>query len=464
MSKKKLSIGFITLCLTTAFTLTTLNIKAEDFAGKEEKYIKLCSSSKLTTKQQKTCKEFNTYLNKKNKELSEEANETKKDAKETKETIESLEKEIQEYAKKIEEAQKELTYVNNNIQSLNKKITEKKELLEERLYAMQTSWNSHMWLTYIYNSESITDFFRRLININEITSYENELIEDLNESLAEVEKQKSTLSLLKSSLEKDQANQKSAQEKYYALLKKQNQEIASNNSEISKNQESIEDIQKNLAAIQKASDASKVNNVTQATPNKKPTQNTTQNNSNNQNNSNTNQTTESKPETNDSENNNSNNNSNSNTNSNENQNSNTNQTTSSAELGLAIANKALTRQGYMYVWGGAHSMSAIKNPNQTQFDCSGLVNWAHYQCGVNIGVQYTGSLLSCGKKVSKSNLQAGDIILFSNNGSSSGVHHVGIYIGGNRMVHAPSTGKAIQVADLSYSYWQKEWYTCRRLY
>ena len=70
----------------------------------------------------------------------------------------------------------------------------------------------------------------------------------------------------------------------------------------------------------------------------------------------------------------------------------------------------------MYVWAGGHSMSSITNPNWTQFDCSGLVNWAHYQAGVNIGVQYTGSLVGLGKSVSRNNLQAGDIILFSSNG------------------------------------------------
>ncbi len=76
MNKKKLSIGLITLSLITTFSLTTLT-KAEDFTGKEEKYIKLCSSSKLTNKQQKTCKEFNTYLNDKNKQLNKESKETK---------------------------------------------------------------------------------------------------------------------------------------------------------------------------------------------------------------------------------------------------------------------------------------------------------------------------------------------------------------------------------------------------
>jgi len=438
LNKKKLSIGLITLSLITTFSLTTLT-KAEDFAGKEEKYIKLCSSSKLTNKQQKTCKEFNTYLNDKNKQLNKESKETKKEVKETKKTIENIEKELLEYSKRISEAQKELTYVNKSIQSLNQKVNKKKKLLEDRLYSMQTSLNSNMLISYLYSSHDISDFFRRITYVNEITSYEKEIIEDLKNSLLEVEKQKNTLSLLNDSLKKEQAQQKTLQEKYFALLEKQNREIASNSSEISKNQESIEDIQKNLAAIKKASDESKVNNINQATPNKKPSKPKPSNN-------------EPKPDQNDKPSN------------DQDQPSEENELSSDEKLGLKIANKALTRQGYMYVWGGSHSMSAIKNPNQTQFDCSGLVNWAHYQCGVNIGVQYTKSLLSCGKKISRDDLQAGDIILFSSNGASSGVHHVGIYIGDNKMVHAPSTGKAIQVADLSYSYWQREWYTCRRLY
>ncbi len=125
MNKKKLSIGLITLSLITTFSLTTLT-KAEDFAGKEEKYIKLCSSSKLTNKQQKTCKEFNTYLNDKNKQLNKESKETKKEVKETKKTIENIEKELLEYSKRISEAQKELTYVNKSIQSLNQKVNKKK--------------------------------------------------------------------------------------------------------------------------------------------------------------------------------------------------------------------------------------------------------------------------------------------------------------------------------------------------
>lgn len=61
-------------------------------------------------------------------------------------------------------------------------------------------------------------------------------------------------------------------------------------------------------------------------------------------------------------------------------------------------------------------------------------------------------------------MQAGDIILFSKNGSASGIHHVGIYIGGGNMVHAPQTGDVVKIASLSSGYYQANWYDVRRLY
>ena len=55
-------------------------------------------------------------------------------------------------------------------------------------------------------------------------------------------------------------------------------------------------------------------------------------------------------------------------------------------------------------------------------------------------------MVNMGKLVKKDQLSPGDIILYSDNGKASGVHHVGIYMGNNLMVHAPQTGSPIQVA------------------
>ena len=452
--QKKIFIGFFTLCLMTAFSLSYISVQAEDFKGQEEKYIKLCSSSKLTDKQQKTCQEFNTYLKDKNKELAKDTKEAQKNVKNTENTIQDIIKQMTDLEAKAASTQKELKYIQDSIESYNKNITKKQKTLEERMYAMQTTMNSGIYVSYLLGAEDFTDFMSRAANFKELTQYDNDIIEELTNAMKEVQKQQDTLKILKESIEQDKLAQAELKEKFTAKLKEQNKELAANNAEVSKNQESIESIQSNLAAIKKAAEESKVNNVTQATPNKKPSKpnnnNTTNNNQNNPKppvDSNNSQTDNNQSDNNDQSNNDS-----------------SDDLSSNEKLGLQIANKALTRQGYLYVWGGGHSTSSVQNPNWTKFDCSGLVNWAHYQSGVNIGVGNTKTLANSGKSISKNQLQAGDIILFSSNGTYSGIHHVGIYIGNNRMVHAPTEGEPVQVSSLNNSYWQREWYSCRRLY
>ena len=435
MLKKKIIVSCLSFSLFACLFATSYHVKAVDFEGKESQYIKLCSSSKLTNSQQKTCKEFNNYLYDKNKELKEEASQAKEDAQNTKEDIAQIAQKITEIDTKIESAESELDYVQKNIEKLKKEVQEQSEKLQERLYSMQTTLNSNIFTTYIFGADTISDFMSRIINIKEITNYDNELIDQINENIKEVQKQETTLKNLKASLEDDKKEQASLQKTFQAKLTEQNKTVASNTSQAAKNQESIESIQKNLAAIQKASDASKVNHVSQATPNKKPsssqsTQKPSQNES-----SNTNDDSSQKEEQNQEENNTS---SDSNLSSNE-------------ELGLAIANKALTRRDYMYVWGGCHTMSEVKNPNQTKFDCSGLVCWAHYQCGVNIGVQSTKwNLATAGKSVSKANIQAGDIVVVRG--------HVGIAAGGGMVIDASSSNG--RVVHRSLSQWWANNFIC----
>ena len=149
---QKVKLCFLSLCLFFTFCISTLSTYATDFKGKEEQYIKLCSSSKLTNSQQSTCKEFNTYLQDKNKKLSEASANTKKEAQETQNSLENIEEQLEEYAIKIKETQNEIIYINHSIDIYSQEINEKNQLLEDRLYAMQVSLNSNMFVSYILNS------------------------------------------------------------------------------------------------------------------------------------------------------------------------------------------------------------------------------------------------------------------------------------------------------------------------
>ena len=95
------------------------------------------------------------------------------------------------------------------------------------------------------------------------------------------------------------------------------------------------------------------------------------------------------------------------------------------------------------------------------FDCSGLTSYA-FKNGAGITLPRSSKDQSTvGQFVSKSNLQPGDLIFF--NTSGSGISHVGIYLGNDEMVHAPSSGKNIQIVKITTSYWENAYVTARRV-
>jgi hypothetical protein len=55
-------------------------------------------------------------------------------------------------------------------------------------------------------------------------------------------------------------------------------------------------------------------------------------------------------------------------------------------------------------------------------------------------------------------VRAGDMILLSRDGSAGGIHHVGLYLGNGRVVHAPRPGKPVTISDdiWNTAYWSSE--------
>ncbi|WP_113699805.1 C40 family peptidase [Nonomuraea lactucae] len=95
---------------------------------------------------------------------------------------------------------------------------------------------------------------------------------------------------------------------------------------------------------------------------------------------------------------------------------------------------ALTQQLKPYIWGA---------DGPSGYDCSGLVMAAFQRVGISLP-HYTGSQWTAGRHVSRQELRAGDLVFFYND-----LHHVGIYIGGGLMVHAPRTGDVVRVASIA---------------
>ncbi|PZG15537.1 hydrolase [Nonomuraea aridisoli] len=99
----------------------------------------------------------------------------------------------------------------------------------------------------------------------------------------------------------------------------------------------------------------------------------------------------------------------------------------------AAARWALTQQLKPYVWGAEGPSS---------YDCSGLVMAAYRQVGISLP-HYTGSQWTSGRHIDRSELRPGDLVFFY-----SDLHHVGIYLGGGMMVHAPRTGDVVRIAAI----------------
>lgn len=97
------------------------------------------------------------------------------------------------------------------------------------------------------------------------------------------------------------------------------------------------------------------------------------------------------------------------------------------------ASIALSQLGVPYVWGGASPRG---------FDCSGLVMWAYAQVGISLP-HATSAMYAATRPISMSELQVGDLIFFY------GLGHVGIYIGGGRVVHAPHTGDVVRIEQVA---------------
>jgi cell wall-associated NlpC family hydrolase len=107
--------------------------------------------------------------------------------------------------------------------------------------------------------------------------------------------------------------------------------------------------------------------------------------------------------------------------------------------------------GTPYRYGG--------NTPDTGFDCSGLIGHV-YQTRAGLAPPRTVSRLQYwGQPVASDGIRSGDLVIFAQRDLAT---HAGIYVGGGRFVHAPSTGGEVRLAQLNSKYWASQNVTFRR--
>jgi len=81
------------------------------------------------------------------------------------------------------------------------------------------------------------------------------------------------------------------------------------------------------------------------------------------------------------------------------------------------------------------------------------VQYSHRVAGINLP-RTTGQQFKAAKRISRKYLKAGDLVFFKTSLSRS-VSHVGIYLGKNKFIHAPSSGKRVKISSMQEKYWRK---------
>lgn len=110
--------------------------------------------------------------------------------------------------------------------------------------------------------------------------------------------------------------------------------------------------------------------------------------------------------------------------------------TSATSLAQRAIVAAQAQIGKPYKWGAVGPDS---------FDCSGLMWYVWKQAGVNFTRTTAHALFQKLKPVARADLKPGDMVFF---GTIRNLHHVGLYIGNERMIHAPHTGSTVREGPL----------------
>ncbi|MCI6908162.1 MAG: SH3 domain-containing C40 family peptidase [Eubacteriales bacterium] len=117
-----------------------------------------------------------------------------------------------------------------------------------------------------------------------------------------------------------------------------------------------------------------------------------------------------------------------------------------------IVEYAMTFIGTRYVYGGA-------SPS-TGFDCSGFTQYVFKNFGYSLN-RSSAAQIKNGTSISKDELRPGDLVFFSRAGYAVG--HVGIYVGDNSFIHAPSTGDYVKISSLDEAYYLTRYVGARRI-
>lgn len=344
------------------------------------------------------------------------------EVKELNEEINRLETALDQNKKEISKTEEEIGTLQKDIDELNEKIEVRNDKLKERLSSYQENGGNIQFIEVLFGAKDAFEFISRVDAVTTITNADLDLIEDNENDRAEVEEKVEEQEFQIAELEEQEKTIKTQKEQVETNKKT----LKAKEDKINKEKAKLQSESSDLAALEaeiRASFVAPEPTASENTSNSSSSSSSSNNSTNVSNNTSSNGTS---------------NNSNTNTSTSKKSNT-TKKVAYTGGGGSAIA------AGRQFVGKSTYSYGS-KNPSAGLFDCSGFVQWAYEQEGVSLPRTARG-MGSVGTKVSLSQAQPGDLVLFR------GGSHVGIYLGGGKFLGSQnSTGVA--VANMSSGYWK----------
>jgi len=132
-----------------------------------------------------------------------------------------------------------------------------------------------------------------------------------------------------------------------------------------------------------------------------------------------------------------------------------------AATARTVIARAVSQLGVPYAWGGGNSSGpslgvrdggvadSYGDYTKIGFDCSGLMIYAFAGVGISLP-HYAGYQYLAGTQVPLAQMQPGDLITYSNDGTPTGIHHIALYIGNGQMIEAQQSGTYVKVSPVRY--------------
>ncbi|AQY50050.1 peptidoglycan lytic protein P45 [Listeria weihenstephanensis FSL R9-0317] len=348
--------------------------------------------------------------------------------------LDSAQAKSKELQASFNKSAEQLKKLNADIAAINARIKEREVVLKERARSMQVNSNSNVYLDVVLSADNFGDLVDRVSAVNTIVESDKAILD-------EQQKDEDALKASSASVKKEQEKQQKAiasYEQQQNQIEAQKAEKEAVVAQLAAQQATTEQEKSTLiaqrdreaaAAAARAAAAKEATTVqpvaastsSDETKSSESSSNTASASTSNDSSSKSSTSTAKKKET-----------------SNSNNTGSSNIATPTGSGYDAMISTAYAQLGKPYSLGATGPGS---------FDCSGFTSYAFRAAGVSIprtsGAQYAAST-----KISSSQAKPGDLVFFS---YGSGIAHVGIYIGGGKMINAQNNG--VSIDSLSSSFW-----------